>query len=101
MKRRTVKLEHLQPIVDRINELQGLDPAQGSIDWSKEPKGYKTKLGWYYLQGAYGGYQLQRICNDSGGVVVIIPGFLPKRELQEKLHAYLSGIIDGRISRQG
>jgi hypothetical protein len=80
---RAVKLMELKAVCDRINEIRGYDPHRIGVG-----------LGHYYLQGAYGGYQLQRVVNESGGVEAITPGFLPKRELLALMHAYLRGMTD-------
>ena len=50
--------------------------------------------GSFCLQGAYGGWQLQRIVGSghSQGVVAIFSGYRPKRELLDLIHAYRAGI---------
>jgi hypothetical protein len=80
-----IRLSELKAVCDRINEVMGNDPHRVGVG-----------IGHYYLQGAYGGYQLQRVVNESGGVEGITSGFRPKRELLSIMHAYLRGLTDKR-----
>jgi hypothetical protein len=51
--------------------------------------------GCYFISHAYGGVQLQRISNTGGGVTTPLGGgYVTKRELYEKLSAYLAGLTD-------
>ena len=72
--------DQLQYKVDLINKAKGItDPAY-------------NKVGSYLLSGAYGGWQLEKVCNVNGGVNNITQGFISKRELYYQLRAYLDGI---------
>ena len=51
---------------------------------------YKTPGSWLIGQ-AYGGYQLERVVNDGGGVRTY-GGFGSKRDLLARIHAMLDGI---------
>lgn len=56
-----------------------------------------ANIGHYCLSGAYGGVQLQRVCTDGGGVSEPLGGeYCTKRELYEKLRAYIRGIETGK-----
>ena len=48
-------------------------------------------IGSYVLEGAYGGWQLQRLANDSGGIRQITYGYIPARELLERISAFRYG----------
>jgi hypothetical protein len=48
-------------------------------------------VGSYVLCGAYGGWQLQQLANDSGGVRCVTGGYVPARELYELIHAFRHG----------
>jgi hypothetical protein len=48
-------------------------------------------IGSYVLEGAYGGWQLQRLSNDSGAVAQITYGHIPARELLAQIHAFRDG----------
>jgi hypothetical protein len=53
-------------------------------------------VGRYTLQGAYGGWQLQQIINEGGGVRAITQGYGTKREVYHLIHAYREGMAAGR-----
>lgn len=88
MDRITVK--HLQAIVDRINRLMGT-PAE---PWTKGEDGkIHANIGNYHLGGAYGGYALDQMVNDGGGVRSVFGcGHIAKRELADRMHAFIVGI---------
>jgi hypothetical protein len=84
----------LQSLVDYLNQITN-SPA---TSYSKGEDGrYHANIGAYCLDFAYSGVQLQRICNDGGGISTPLGGgFNTKRELYNKLHAYLRGIETGK-----
>lgn len=76
--KRTTKIE-LIAAVRVLNHLVGI--AEG-------------KPGSFVLQGAYGGWQLQRI-HPSGGNESVTTGFRTKREVLDLIHAIRYGIREG------
>jgi hypothetical protein len=51
--------------------------------------------GNYHISGAYGGYSLHRMCNESGGVSDVFScGHVPARELAGLMSAYTAGLYD-------
>jgi len=46
----------------------------------------------FYLDYGYGGVSLERICSDGQGASEIFPGHGTKKELYEKLKAYILGL---------
>lgn len=87
---------NLKALVLRINEATG-SPVE---PYTKQPGGrYKARIGNYHLDIAYGGYALDRMVNDGGGVSVII-GRGTKRELWDKMHAFLRGYETAQESRR-
>ena len=57
--------------------------------------GGKANKGNYHISGAYGGYCLHRMCNESGGVSdVFSVGHISARELAGLLSAYTAGLYD-------
>ena len=50
-----------------------------------------TRLGSWFIGQAYGGYQLERVMTDGGGVKTY-GGFGTKREVLDRLHAMLDGL---------
>jgi hypothetical protein len=86
--------KHLKSLVDYINTIT--DSPKESYKLGQDGR-YHAQIGCYCLDYAYSGVQLQRICNDGGGVSQPIGGgYGTKRELYEKLQAYIRGIQDGK-----
>ena len=82
-------MKQLEHMVSRINKATGSPEAS----YTKHGDKYTANIGNYHLDGAYGGWQLQRMCTDGGGVDQPIGGgYVPKRELYDKMRAYLAGI---------
>ena len=70
--------KHLEVMTNRLNKLVGAEPEV----WNKETG--KSNAGTYYVQGAYGGYRLERIANGGGGASDIsFRG--TKREIYEQI----------------
>ena len=79
---RTTTISDLKAAVRVLNQMVAAEPG---------------KAGSYVLQGAYGGYQLQKF-NSSNGVLcteAVFSGYRPKRELLDLIHAYRAGISAG------
>jgi hypothetical protein len=54
-----------------------------------------ANVGNYHISGAYGGYCLHRMSNESGGVSDVFScGHVPARELAGLLSAYTAGLYD-------
>ena len=55
----------------------------------------KANKGHYHISGAYGGYCLHRMSNESGGVSDVFSiGHVSARELAGLLSAYTAGLYD-------
>lgn len=81
--------KHLQSVVDRINRLTGSPDSYMTLIDGKRT----INIGHYHISGAYGGVCLQRTMNDAGGVTCPIGGgHVPKRELYERMHAFIAGL---------
>ena len=79
----------LKAIVDNINELTD-SPKE---PYTKTINGYKPNPGNFHLSGAYGGWALHRMDKNGGsGVDDIFSGHYPKRELAEKMWAFIKGL---------
>jgi len=80
----------LQARVDWLNELTN----QPATPWTKNAEGkMKANIGNYHISGAYGGVCLHRMCTEGGGVQDVFScGHIPKRELFERICAFMSGI---------
>jgi len=46
----------------------------------------------HVISAAYGGYKLQKIANNSGGVEGIIDGYCSAKEVYYIIHGYIKGI---------
>lgn len=64
----------------------------------KEPYSRKrgklvANVGNFHISGAYGGFCLHRMHNESGGVTTPLDaGHIPARELEGKMRAFLAGL---------
>ena len=80
---------NLEAVVARINQISD-SPAE---PYGKDENGrFKANIGCYHLAGAYGGWQLQRICNSGGAVNEITSGYVSKRELYNQLFVFIAGL---------
>ena len=79
----------LEATAARINRTVGapLEPYSKGEDGKLH-----ANVGNYHLSYAYGGAALHRMANAAGGVDDVFGGHMPKRELYEKMHAFLRGL---------
>lgn len=83
--------KNLEAVVERLNRITN-NPTE---PWTRDEAGKLTaNLGNYHLSGAYGGYALHQMLTDGGGIRDLFGGHMPKRELYDRMHAYISGISD-------
>ena len=81
--------------VNELNKITGspvdyyrIDKSPGDIFQVKH-----TNKNHFCLAGAYGGYQLQRVCNSGGGVNSFFnTGYTSKKELYNLISAFIDGI---------
>ena len=79
--------KQLYSIVERINEI------------TNSPQDYKG-IGNFHLSFAYGGVSLHRRMNDGGGVYDVFScGYVPKRELANRMWAFISGFSHAKHNR--
>ena len=84
-----VTMKDLEYLVSEINRLTG-SPAE---PYTKTEDGYVKNVGNFHLDGAYGGWQLQRMANLDGGTSQPLGGgYHTKRELAALLRAYINGM---------
>ena len=73
-----ITIQHIQNQVDILNEFTG----QPQESYTKKENGkYSFNIGCYYIGQAYGGYKLEQVVNEGGGVKEITYYRLTKREL--------------------
>lgn len=82
--------KHLEILVKRIN-VATKNPV---TPWTKYKNGnIKSNIGNYHLDGAYGGVALHQMVNEQGGVDDIFnSGYMTKRDLNNRLRAFLVGL---------
>ena len=80
----------LDGVVALINRTFGESEAA----YTRDAEGFHANVGAFTLSHAYGGVELHRISNASGGVSTPLgsTGHVPKRELYGLMHAFLRGI---------
>ena len=85
-----ITMRDLEGAVSTLNRITGQAPEP----YTKTDAGdYAANVGNYHLDGAYGGWQLCRMENDSGGMRdVLSSGHVPKRELYSLTWAFIKGI---------
>lgn len=86
--------QDLQSVVDRINRVTG-SPME---PWTRTDTTFTANIGNYHLSWAYGGVCLERMHNDGGGVSSVISGYRSKRELYDRMQAFLSGLETERVA---
>lgn len=83
--------KHLQALCDRINKLTGSPEKPYARDESTGRT--RAQVGNFHISFAYGGVSLHRMSNESGGVSCPLGyGHGTKRELYEKMQAYIAGL---------
>lgn len=89
MTNRVTKLD-LYNMLSRINEKAGFSDSDKL--WNQVNGQNVSTVGMYCLNGAYGGWQMARISNESGGQSTVTHGFVSKRELYNIMRAFLAGM---------
>lgn len=85
--------KQLESMVDYLNKITG-NPTQ---PYSKVGEKYQAQIGNFNISGAYGGVALHQIMNEGGGVTDVFNcGHMPKRELYNRISAYIKGIDVGK-----
>lgn len=88
MKRTTTK--HLQSLINQVNKMTN-SPMESYA--KGEDGNYHAQVGNYHLSAAYGGVNMERICNDGGGITQPIGGgYHTKKELYARIRAFIAGL---------
>ena len=88
----------LDGAVRGLNLMAGFTAEEADAPlYTREGAEYRAMVGRYTLQGAYGGWQVQQIINEGGGVRAITTGYGTKREVYYQIHAYREGMAAGRV----
>ena len=88
----------LNGAVRGLNRIAGFSEAEADAPLYTMDESLKSTamVGRYTLTGAYGGWQLQQVINEGGGVRAITQGYGTKREVYHLIHAYREGMAAGR-----
>jgi hypothetical protein len=80
----------LKARIETINTMLGNNPAP----YTKGDDGkLVANIGTLYLSGAYGGYCVNKIVTDGGGVTTPIwEGHIPAREAYDRICAFMRGL---------
>ena len=77
----------LNAVVNRLNSVTGQPKTYGI----KNGKEFKTNIGHYCLDAAYGGWKLVQVVNEGGGIKEITQsGFTSKKNLYYEIQAIIS-----------
>ena len=82
-----VTKEMLENKVDHLNNVTDSPRKYFSNDGK-----FTVNIDHFCISGAYGGYELQRTCNNGGGVTTPFnTGHIPKKELYNLINAFIDG----------
>lgn len=84
---------HLKAEVEWLNKMTG----NPTYPYTRDDSGQlKANIGNYHISHAYGGVCLHQMVNEGGGVRDIFNcGHITKRDLAERISAYMLGIEHG------
>lgn len=92
MTRTRITIKNLDGLCDRLNEVTG-NPTEA---YTRIDNRNKANPGNYHISGAYGGYALHQVANDSGGTHDTLGlGHVSPRQLWDAMHCFLKGIAVG------
>ncbi len=88
----------LEGLVKLINKATASPPEPYVKD---EGGKLRPQGGNYHLDFAYGGVSLSRMCATGSGVDSVLDcGYTTKRDLYNRMRAYLDGIGAGKVAKQ-
>lgn len=88
--RNRITVADLEAVCARINKVTD-SPAE---PYTKVGEKYKSNPGNFHLSGAYGGWRLERMSEGGGSSDVVNTGYTTKRDLYNRMQAYLSGLYE-------
>ena len=85
--------KNLEGFAQTLNEVTG-NPTKPYV--TGEDGKLVAQIGCYHISYAYGGASLHRMAGEHGGVSDVFgAGHMPKRELWDRMHAFLRGYEAG------
>jgi hypothetical protein len=92
-----ISIKDLQAVCDRINRATGSPMKPYERDAADR---LIAQIGNYHLDQAYGGVSLVRMVNEGGGISNVLGwGHLTKRDLYERIHAFIRGLEASKESQ--
>ena len=93
-----VTLKDLERKIDLLNEITGneLKPYGDGYVLEDGIRRLKVNKGNYHLAGAYGGHELQQMCEGGGTRDVLNSGYTTKKDLYYLICAYIDGMEEGK-----
>lgn len=89
-----ISIKDIELRIAYLNRLTG-SPETYSI---KDTGTFKSNIGHYHLNQAYGGCALHRLCNEGGGVQDISRiGYASRKDLYNWINAFISGIEASKL----
>jgi len=90
-----ITLKQLQAQIEQLNSITNSPKSP----WTQGTDGrLSANVGNHHLSRGFGGCCVHRMANENGGVTTpLVHGHVPKRELFNKLEAYISGIEAGKL----
>jgi hypothetical protein len=92
----------LEAKIARLNAMTGNPATPYVTTGTPGQSNYKitAQPGNYHLSGAYGGVNLCQMATEGGGTKnVFYCGHVPKRDLADRIDAYMSGISTGKETK--
>ena len=87
MAKQRITERDLKSLIDRINVLTNSPDRPYNVTTGK------SNVGCFCMSAAYGGYNVERIVNQSGGVTSPLGGgYHPKRVIYDRLRAFILGL---------
>lgn len=90
MPRQRITVTQLEAAAALLNQITG-NPA---TPYGKNDAGvWSSNLGNFHISSAYGGFALHQMATDLGGIRdVLYTGYIPARQLFDRMSAYRYGI---------
>ena len=93
----TIKMRDVEGSVRLLNVIAGF--SEDTPLWTRDAEGNnRATVGMYVLSGAYGGWKLEQMVGEGGGVRTITHGYVSKREVYHMINAYREGMMARRGS---
>jgi len=84
----------LNYLVARINA--ATESPTEPYTYNEADKRYYANIGNFHISGAYGGVCLHKMVTKGGGITDVFScGYIPKRELYNRMTAFLTALEEG------